>query len=183
MPEQTSPITDFFVDASVYPLTVPYFLSKTLEVDNAGFDLRACDMTNLDTGMECKPVRGLNWGMRTLFESEELGSEHLHMEPLTPYIINTGIKASIPKGYYGDVCLRSSSKKRVAMPDHGTIDCNYRGHIKLVIFSYFPLYIQKYARVGQMKIVPYLKSYGFVDDPLSLLETSRGASGFGEYTA
>lgn len=176
-------MTDFFIDAALYPLTVPYFLDKTLEQDNAGFDLRVCDMTNLDNGMACKPVRGFNWGMRTLFESEELGNEHLHMEPMTPYIINTGIKAALPRGYYGDVCLRSSSKKRVAMPDHGTIDCNYRGHIKLVIFSYYPLYVQRYARVGQMKVVPYTKSYKFVETAEALTETDRGSAGFGEYTS
>lgn len=179
-----APEIGILVDREVYPLgeSIPYFPSKTLEKDNAGFDLRVCSMKHMPTGYECGINKRLPLISPHRLEGEDTpDSGFFYMEPLTPYIMNTGVKMSIPKGFYGDVCLRSSSKKYLAMPDHGTIDCNYRGFIKVVAFSYSVLWVAQFSRISQIKIVPYLKDYTFVSGELE--ETTRGASGFGEYTS
>ena len=107
----------------------------------------------------------------------------------------TGLAIEIPKGFYGDLCPRSSiSKYDLFLANSiGKIDSNYRGEL---IFKFrpngkvfeddgstvdlHPIAIDSYEigdRVGQLVILPYPKiEFVEVND---LSDTERGDGGFG----
>lgn len=174
--------TKIFIDPEIYRLELPYFPNKCLEVHNAGFDLRACEIED-ENGRGVETEQLAPQGFRTLEDDTVPGFvEVFSIKPMTPYLYNTGVKMEIPEDFFGDVGLRSSAFKKVAMPSNGTVDCSYRGHIKVAFFSYFPLYIRRYARIAQIKIVPYLKRHEMVSSEDKLASSDRGENGFGSYT-
>lgn len=95
-------------------------------------------------------------------------------------LIATGIRVEIPRGYYGAIRGRSGlAAKYGLIPFHGTIDEDYRGEIKVLIFNYGkkPYWIRAGDRIAQMIIQPYsrveIKEVNFLE------ETERGTKGFG----
>ncbi len=96
--------------------------------------------------------------------------------------VPTGLKVSIPKGYFGAIYPRSSAgiKHRITLANTvGIIDSDYRGdiHIFFVNNGDKEHVIHKGDRLAQMIIQPYVQvEFDIVDD---LDETDRGEGGIG----
>ena len=96
--------------------------------------------------------------------------------------VPTGIKVSIPEGYFGSIYPRSSAgiKSRITLANTtGIIDSDYRGEIILFLVnnSNQDFVISNGDRLAQMVIQPYQKvEIELVD---SLDETDRGEGGIG----
>lgn len=111
-----------------------------------------------------------------LFISE--GSTFFPHEVMMVY---TGIAMAIPKGYHGEVHIRSSWGKRGIRPANctGIIDSDYRGELILpIINDTDELYHAKRGeRLAQLVLVkdPAFK----IEEVNELDETERGIGGFG----
>lgn len=93
-----------------------------------------------------------------------------------------GISVAIPKGYEGQLRLRSSMGKRgLCIPQgFGTIDSDYRGPLYGLLHNLNPdkvVYLEFGDRVFQLVIVPVVRAIWRPVDKLS--DTVRGTGGFG----
>lgn len=199
-PLTVSPIK-FFIDPTLYPRELPpYFPAKCREPENAGFDLRVCDMANASGALEPIEVPSINEYPRessVVIENDggDMENAPFYMLRLnTSYLFNSGVKMEIPQGYVGDVTLRSSAflpKNSIKIAAVGEVDSNYRGHVFVSIFLlgfshlYTPgaIFLQKYARIGQVVVKPYWKWHTLVEKEDELSATDRGTKGFGQHTA
>ena len=93
-------------------------------------------------------------------------------------IIDTLVAVEIPEGFFGDIRSRSSLMKKGITTD-GTIDSNYRGHIRIVLFNHSCKAYEVHAgdRIAQMVIEPYRADKIEIVSELS--ETDRNTGGFG----
>lgn len=104
------------------------------------------------------------------------------IKPQTSKIITTGIFLTIPKGCEVQIRPRSglASKSNISVLNSpGTIDSDYRGEIKIILFNHGRLdfIVKNGERVAQMVLVPILKfDFEEVDE---ISSTDRGAGGFG----
>ena len=119
---------------------------------SAGMDLRA----NLDQSVELKPLE------RTL--------------------IKTGLFIELPSGYEAQIRPRSGlsfKKGLTVLNSPGTIDADYRGEIGVILvnLSNNPVVIDDGERVAQMVIARHEKAQW--QETIELMETDRGAGGFG----
>lgn len=97
-------------------------------------------------------------------------------------VIETGIKLEIPPGYEAQVRPRSGlafNHGVTVLNAPGTIDSDYRGEIKVVLFNHgeYPIPVEVGTRVAQIVIAPVTRARLVEDDDLS--ETDRGEGGFG----
>lgn len=98
-------------------------------------------------------------------------------------LVNTGLHVEIPVGY--EIQIRSKSGLALnsylfVLNSPGTIDANYRGEIKVILFNVGEnaYYIKKGDKVAQAVVAPV--AYGeFVED-IELSDTQRGETGFGK---
>lgn len=95
-------------------------------------------------------------------------------------VVRTGIAVRMPRGYYGQLTDRSSMADIHGLKlGAGTIDNDYTGEIKLIMFNHdvMPCHIEKGTRIGQMVVMPYSNA------PVCTIEciesTERGDGGFG----
>jgi dUTP pyrophosphatase len=104
--------------------------------------------------------------------------EDFEIEPNEIKIVRTGIAVEIPKGYFGMIKDRSGLASKGLHVLAGIIDENYRGEIKVVLINLGKekLKFEKYSRIAQLLIIPYLK-VEIKEDELS--QTERGENGFG----
>lgn len=127
-------------------------------------------------------------------------NENVHIQPGQTIAVSTGIKLQIPVGYYLAIVPRSGLSKNTPLRianSPGTIDCGYRGEIKILLLNtseknylYSQIYnldqkgnvpgiynIQKGDRIAQM----ILKRFEFMMfDVVDELDISkRGSEGFG----
>jgi dUTP pyrophosphatase len=97
------------------------------------------------------------------------------------YVMGTGVKCEIPKGWCMLVFARSSlGLKKLIIPNSvGVIDSDYRGEIKvpLMFFGDEEIVIEKGCRIAQGMLVKVTKAHFEKRDYLS--ETMRGIGGFG----
>lgn len=97
------------------------------------------------------------------------------------YVMGTGVKCEIPRGWCMLVFARSSlGLKKMIIPNSvGVIDSDYRGEIKvpLVFFGDDEITIEKGQRIAQGMLVKVTKAHFIKRDSLS--ETMRGIGGFG----
>lgn len=106
----------------------------------------------------------------------------VYINPHSTEIIDTGIAAAIPDGYFGAIFARSGiASKQGLRPANcvGVIDSDYRGPIKVVLHNDTDItqMIQAGSRIAQLVIIPYKPvDFEIVDD---LDETDRGEGGFG----
>jgi len=119
---------------------------------SAGMDLRA----NIDTSIILKPLE------RTL--------------------VPTGLHIELPLGYEAQIRPRSglAVKKGVGVLNApGTIDADYRGEIKVILvnLSNEDFVIEDSERIAQMVVAAHEKVEW--EEVEELLETERGAGGFG----
>jgi len=99
-------------------------------------------------------------------------------------IISCGFAMALPIGYEAQIRPRSglAAKHNITVLNTpGTIDCNYRGEVKVILFNHsikgLPYYINKGDRIAQMVIQKLPEVVTFEVDRLN--ETDRGEDGFG----
>lgn len=105
----------------------------------------------------------------------------LRLEPRVYYLIPTGFKVSIPKGYEGQVRSRSglTLKGIVVGNSPGTIDYSYRGQVCIILHNTNPTpeYVEHGQRVAQL-VIQKVPEVSFVE-VMELDKTDRGERGFG----
>lgn len=94
-------------------------------------------------------------------------------------VVNCGISMAIPRGYIGDIRLRSGLFFNHGIFCAGTIDSDYRGEIKVCLrnLSEKPFILNVGERIAQICIVP-VELCGF-EEVSELPDTERGNGGFG----
>ena len=108
--------------------------------------------------------------------------EPVKLGPLQRALIGTGLYIELPNGAEAQIRPRSGlaiKKGITVLNSPGTIDSDYRGEIgvMLVNLSENDVLIEDGDRVAQMVIASYEKAEWQESD--ALLETSRGAGGYG----
>ena len=99
------------------------------------------------------------------------------------FLIHTGIKLKIPRGYEGQVRPRSGLALNhgiTVLNSPGTIDSDYRGEIKVILINHSSkiFVIKPNMRIGQIvfsRIVQVQLKVGKVN----IFETQRSSKGFG----
>jgi len=104
------------------------------------------------------------------------------LKPLERALIPTGLFIELPEGYEAQIRPRSglAAKKGITVLNSpGTVDADYRGEIKVILvnLSNENFTVENGERIAQMIVA----SHEHVEwmDAEELLETSRGAGGFG----
>ena len=97
-------------------------------------------------------------------------------------VVPTGVSVSIPKGYVGFITPRSGLAAKygiTVLNAPGTIDSGYRGELKVIMHntSNDDYIINKYDRIAQLVIVPFIHAHFTPVE--SLDDTERGLGGFG----
>jgi dUTP pyrophosphatase len=108
--------------------------------------------------------------------------EDLVIEPGHFYVVPTGISMEIPDGYEAQVRPRSGLAMRYGigvLNGPGTIDADYRGEIKVILFNYGKnrFRIKDRDRIAQLVFAKITRVEFTPVDKLS--ETERGTGGFG----
>lgn len=104
------------------------------------------------------------------------------LQSLERTAVPTGLYIELPVGFEAQIRPRSGMalKQGLSVPNSpGTIDCDYRGEIKVIVInlSKDPIEIKDGDRIAQMVIAKYeTVSWNTVD---SLSESERGEGGFG----
>jgi len=101
--------------------------------------------------------------------------------PMTPTLISTGIVLEMPDNYEAQIRSRSglSLKGVVVANGIGTIDADYRGHVKVMLinFNNEPYEIRSGDRIAQM-VFNQLPDASLVEVE-EVTTTHRGIGGFG----
>ncbi|MEO0129526.1 MAG: dUTP diphosphatase [candidate division WOR-3 bacterium] len=109
-------------------------------------------------------------------------SRAIILKPKEFCIIPTGIKIEIPEGYEAQVRPRSGLAAKYGigiLNTPGTIDADYRGEIKVILFNFGKksIKIKNGDRIAQMVFSPIVKATFKKVKQLS--ETKRNTGGFG----
>ena len=104
------------------------------------------------------------------------------LKPLERALVPTGLHIELPLGYEAQIRPRSglAIKKGVGVLNApGTIDADYRGEIKVILvnLSNEDFIIEDGERIAQMVVAAHEKVEW--EEVEELLETERGAGGFG----
>ncbi len=104
------------------------------------------------------------------------------MEPFARVLVTTGIFLEIPEGYEAQIRPRSGLAIKhgiTVLNSPGTIDADYRGEVCIILvnLSGEKFVIRDGERICQMIIARHEKAEWIETD--SLVETERGAGGFG----
>ena len=99
------------------------------------------------------------------------------------FLVPTGIKLKIPKGYEGQLRPRSGLALNhgiTILNTPGTIDSDYRGEVKVILINHFSkiFIIKPNMRIAQVVFSPIVKiqlEFGHVN----IFETKRSSKGFG----
>ena len=108
--------------------------------------------------------------------------ETINIKPKTSSLIPTGLSVAFSKNYEIQIRPRSglAAKKNISVLNTpGTIDSDYRGEIKIIIYNHgnTEFVINNGDRIAQMILSPVLKiEFEEIND---LPETIRGEGGFG----
>ena len=97
-------------------------------------------------------------------------------------LARTGVRVAIPEGYEGQVRARSglALRKGIGLVNSpGTIDCDYRGEIGVIIINWSQEVVEIKAgeRIAQLVICPVERAAIQIVEELP--GTDRGESGFG----
>lgn len=92
--------------------------------------------------------------------------------------LDTGCHVAIPKNHVGLITSKSGLMQE-GITSRGTIDCDYRGSIKAVLYNHNnrPYRIEKGQKVTQLVILPIITPKPVMVDNLEA--TARGEGGFG----
>ena len=103
------------------------------------------------------------------------------LDPGRMISLGTGLVFDIPQGYEMQIRSRSGMaiKGLVVRNQPGTVDSDYRGEVRILIFnsSQKPITIEEGMRVAQGVIAPVIQVE--FEDVDAVTETDRGADGFG----
>lgn len=104
------------------------------------------------------------------------------LQPLQRALVATGLFIELPEGYEAQVRPRSglAAKKGVTVLNSpGTIDADYRGEVKVILvnLSNETFVIEDGERIAQMIVAKHERVEW--RESVSLVETERGAGGFG----
>lgn len=104
------------------------------------------------------------------------------LQPMERVLIPTGLFIELPEGYEAQIRPRSGMaiKKGITVINApGTIDCDYRGEIKVAIVNLSGELqtIEPGERIAQMVIAAYAKINW--EEVAELTDSERGAGGFG----
>ena len=104
------------------------------------------------------------------------------IKPYSSFLIPTGLSLAFPKEYEIQIRPRSglAAKNNISVLNTpGTIDSDYRGEIKVIIFNFGSekFKIQNGLRIAQMVLCPVSK--GEIVEVKDLIDTKRGEGGFG----
>ncbi|WP_202148842.1 dUTP diphosphatase [Candidatus Sarmatiella mevalonica] len=110
-----------------------------------------------------------------------LGGEEVVLFPQGIVIVPCGFGIELPRGFEAQIRSRSglASKGISVLNSPGTIDCDYRGEIKVILMNHTKeqFVVTDGMKVAQMVVAPYQKIEWLVVDDLS--ESIRGEGGFG----
>lgn len=99
--------------------------------------------------------------------------------------IRSGFAMELPPGHEAQIRPRSGLALQhgvTVLNSPGTIDCDYRGEIKVLLINHGPktFYVSKGDRIAQMVISPVVDRLNFsAREVEALSETARGSGGFG----
>ncbi len=104
------------------------------------------------------------------------------LKPKTSSLIPTGLSVAFSQEYEIQIRPRSglAAKKNISVLNTpGTIDSDYRGEIKIILFNHGDndFIINNGDRVAQMILTPVLKME--LEEVKNLPDTTRGKGGFG----
>ena len=104
------------------------------------------------------------------------------LKPMERALIPTGLFIELPLGYEAQIRPRSglAFKKGITVLNApGTIDADYRGEIKVLLINLSDqdVLIEDGERIAQMVIAGHIQAEWQLSE--TLLETERGAGGFG----
>ncbi|MGB9596362.1 MAG: dUTP diphosphatase [Candidatus Poribacteria bacterium] len=104
------------------------------------------------------------------------------IQPKEFCLIPLGIKIAMPEGYEAQIRPRSGLSAQYGiglLNSPGTIDSDYRGEIKVILFNFGdkPFVVNRGDRIAQMVISPMVKADLVECDDLD--DTIRGDGGFG----
>ena len=108
--------------------------------------------------------------------------ETINIKPKTSSLIPTGLSVAFSKNYEIQIRPRSglAAKKNISVLNTpGTIDSDYRGEIKIIIYNHgnTDFVINNGDRIAQMILSPVLKIE--FEETNDLPESLRGEGGFG----
>tara|TARA_B100001057_G_scaffold346809_1_gene348108 strand:- start:1724 stop:2161 length:438 start_codon:yes stop_codon:yes gene_type:complete len=108
--------------------------------------------------------------------------ETINIKPKTSSLVPTGLSVAFSKNYEIQIRPRSglAAKKNISVLNTpGTIDSDYRGEIKIIIYNHgnTEFVINNGDRIAQMILSPVLKIE--FEETNDLPETIRGKGGFG----
>jgi len=108
--------------------------------------------------------------------------EPIRISPNSSYLVPTGLAIAFSEDYEVQIRPRSglAAKKCVTVLNTpGTIDSDYRGEIKIILFNHGKedFIINNKDRVAQMVLTPVIKME--LEETDSLPNTLRGEGGFG----
>ena len=108
--------------------------------------------------------------------------ETINIKPKTSSLIPTGLSVAFSKNYEIQIRPRSglAAKKNISVLNTpGTIDSDYRGEIKIIIYNHgnTEFVINNGDRIAQMILSPVLRME--FEETNDLPETIRGEGGFG----
>ena len=93
-------------------------------------------------------------------------------------VFGTGLHTAIPSGFVGFLTSKSGLMLK-GITSRGTIDSDYRGEIKAILYNHrwLPYHVKKGQKITQLVIMPIVTPKLKVVD--SLGESERGSNGFG----
>ena len=93
-------------------------------------------------------------------------------------VFGTGFHCAIPKNFVGMLTSKSGLMLK-GITSRGTIDSDYRGEIKAILYNHrwLPYHVKKGQKITQLVIMPIVTPKLKVVD--SLGESERGSNGFG----
>ena len=108
--------------------------------------------------------------------------EPIKIAPNSSYLVPTGLSVAFSGDYEVQIRPRSglAAKKNITVLNTpGTIDSDYRGEIKIILFNHGKdnFLINNKDRVAQMILTPVVKME--FEETASLPDTVRGEGGFG----
>ena len=106
----------------------------------------------------------------------------INIKPKKSYLIPTGLSVAFSENYEIQIRPRSglAAKKNISVLNTpGTIDSDYRGEIKVIIYNHgdSDFVVNNGDRIAQMILTPVIKMK--LEETDKLPETIRGESGFG----
>ncbi len=109
-------------------------------------------------------------------------SENIILKPGKSAIVPTGLALSVSKGFEVQIRPRSglAGKKMIGVLNSpGTIDSDYRGEIKVILFNHGDenFVVENGQRIAQMVVCPVIQVE--IKEVDNLDDTLRGEDGFG----